>query len=143
MKSAVLIALASLALFAVPAYAAPKFSFGTDNGEYSNDGECDDPRFAGKGMTTTPLLSDDILNDASDCKAAFERGTINLRGVSDAGVPDFGDDNGEYSKDGECDDMRFKGRGMTATPLLEEDIQHDASDCADAFQKGTIELVLK
>lgn len=143
MKAAVALALASLTLFAVPAYAAPKFSFGTDGGDYTNDGECDDPRFEGKGMTTTPLLSEDILNDATDCGRAYSSGTIKLRGVSEDGVPDFGDDKGEYAKDGECDDMRFKGTGMTATPLLEEDIMHDATDCKAAFDAGTIQLILK
>lgn len=143
MKPTLVLALASLALFAVPAYAAPKFSFGTDGGDYTNDGECDDPRFEGKGMTTTPLLSDDILNDATDCGEAYASGTISLRGVSEDGVPDFGDNKGEYAKDGECDDMRFKGAGMTSTPLLEDDIMHDASDCKAAFEAGTIQLVLK
>ncbi len=143
MKPTLVLALASLALFAVPAYAEPKFSFGTDGGDYTNDGECDDPRFEGRGMTTTPLLSDDILNDATDCGEAYASGKISLRGVSEDGVPDFGDDKGEYAKDGECDDMRFKGAGMTSTPLLEDDIMHDASDCRAAFEAGTIQLVLK
>lgn len=143
MKTQVAIALATLALFALPAQAAPKFSFGTDGGEYANDGECDDPRFEGRGMTLTPLLSEDILNDASDCRAAYEAGSIQLRGIDANGVPDFGDDNGEYANDGECDDMRFKGEGMTLTPLLEEDIMHDATDCGTAYASGKIELILK
>ncbi|ODT49623.1 hypothetical protein [Devosia sp. 63-57] len=142
-SAAFAVALATLALFPIPAHAAPKFSFGTDGGEYANDGECDDPRFEGKGMTRTFLLSDDILNDATDCRAAYEAGTIRLRGIDDNGVPDFGDDKGEYANDGECDDMRFTGEGMTATPLLEEDIMHDATDCGTAYAAGKLQLILK
>ena len=55
-------------------------------------------------------------------------------------APDFGDDNGSYAKDGECDDMRFEGPGMTSTPLLDEDIKHDATDCRVAFQQGRLAL---
>ncbi len=143
MKTTLTIALASIALIAAPVQAAPDFSFGTDNGEYANDGECDDPRFEGPGMTPTVLLSDDLLNDASDCRAAFKAGTIKLRGVDENGVPDFGDDSGEYANDGECDDMRFTGSGMTATALLSDDIMRDATDCGSAYASGKIQLLLK
>ena len=57
-----------------------------------------------------------------------------------AAAPDFGDDAGKYSKDGECDDMRFEGAGMTSTPLLDSDIKHDASDCRTALQQGRLAL---
>lgn len=57
---------------------ASSVDFGTDNGQWANDGECDDPRFRGPGMTETPLLDDDIRNDASDCRAAYERGELTL-----------------------------------------------------------------
>ena len=53
---------------------------------------------------------------------------------------DFGDDASRWSNDGECDDPRFQGPGMTATPLLEEDIMHDATDCREAFERGELEL---
>ena len=52
--------------------------FGDDNGDWSNDGECDDPRFRGPGMTSTPLLDDDIKHDATDCRTAYERGDLTL-----------------------------------------------------------------
>ena len=55
-------------------------------------------------------------------------------------APDFGDDNGKYSRDGECDDMRFEGSGMTSTQLLESDVKHDATDCRVAFQQGRLSL---
>lgn len=53
---------------------------------------------------------------------------------------DFGDDNGRWSNDNECDDSRFEGAGMTATPLLEEDIGHDATDCRTAYEAGNLTL---
>lgn len=135
--------LAAIIILAAPAYAAPKFSFGDDAGTYSKDGECDDPRFDGPGMTTTPLLSDDVLHDATDCKAAWDAGRLSLRGIADDGTVDFGDDKGEYAKDGECDDLRFIGEGMTATDLLEDDIMHDATDCRTAYEGGKLQLNLK
>ena len=92
-------------------------------------------------MTLTPLLSDDVMRDATDCRTAFQRGQLTLRGVDAAGRIDFGDDTGEWANDGECDDMRFEGPGMTLTPLLFEDIMHDASDCRNAFKAGRLQLV--
>lgn len=53
--------------------------FGSDDGDWANDSECDDPRFRGPGMTGTPLLDEDIRSDASDCRAAYENGTITLK----------------------------------------------------------------
>ena len=55
-----------------------RINFGDDNGAWSNDGECDDPRFSGPGMTTTALLDEDILHDATDCRIAFEAGLLSL-----------------------------------------------------------------
>jgi len=132
-----------LALASLPVHAAPAVKFGDDASQYANDGECDDGRFAGKGMTTTPLLSDDVLHDATDCQAAYDAGRLTLRGVADDGTIDFGDDDGEWANDGECDDMRFVGPGMTTTALIDDDIMHDASDCRTAHEAGEIELRLK
>lgn len=142
-KLVVWTAAAFLAMASLSAHAAPAVSFGDDNGDYANDGECDDGRFEGKGMTSTPLLSEDVLHDASDCKAAYEAGTISLRGVADDGTVDFGDDSGEWANDGECDDMRFVGPGMTTTALIDDDIMRDASDCRTAYEAGEIKLQLK
>jgi len=52
---------------------------------------------------------------------------------------DFGDDSGEYSNDGECDDRRFFGSGMAET-LDWEDTGRDATDCRAAFQAERISL---
>lgn len=115
-------------------------NFGNDDGQWSNDGECDDGRFEGTGMTTTPLLQEDLLADATDCSTAYESGQITLVGVDANGNISFGDDSGEWSNDDECDDMRFEGPGMTTTPLLQDDIMRDASDCANAFEAGLLTL---
>ncbi len=126
-------------LLAGPAF-AQSISFGDDSGDWAQDGECDDPRFEGPGMTLTPLLSEDIMRDASDCRTAFERGRLTLRGVDPDGRIDFGDDTGNWANDGDCDDMRFAGPGMTLTPLLFDDIMHDASDCRNAYKAGRLRL---
>ncbi|WP_029041293.1 hypothetical protein [Cucumibacter marinus] len=118
--------------------------FGDDASIFSNDGECDDMRFVGPGMTDTPLLDSDVGHDATDCRTAFEKGDLTWREKVSTGETvdgiDFGDDSGTWSNDGECDDPRFEGSGMTTTPLLEEDRKRDASDCAAAYRAGTITL---
>ncbi|WDR04473.1 hypothetical protein PSQ90_08945 [Devosia rhodophyticola] len=98
----------------------------------------------------------DIGKDATDCKTAFEAGTITLRDDSD--VPeaapepatttpdvsgtqgiDFGDDLGQYPYDGDCDDPRFEG--SAAIESAEEiDTLHDATDCRAAVEAGTATL---
>lgn len=146
-----------------PQYAAP-VDFGDDSSKWANDGECDDPRFAGAGMTTTNLLESDTRRDATDCRKKFEAGEIALKEGSDGeGEPDsagatddttnqpaplansapeidFGDDASRWANDGECDDPRFAGEGMTGTRLLEEDSGHDASDCRAAVEAGKLHL---
>ena len=124
---------------------AQTIDFGDDSGQWSNDGECDDPRFEGPGMTTTPLLDSDIRADATDCRTAFKAGMLTLRSDDNpadmiVGGVNFGNDEGEWSNDGECDDMRFAGPGMTGTMLLSDDIMRDASDCRAAFQGGLLTL---
>ena len=125
--------------FTSPAF-AQSVNFGDDSSEWANDGECDDGRFTGPGLTSTPLLQEDVLADATDCSNAYKAGRLTLAGVSSDGTIDFGNDAGEWSNDGECDDMRFAGPGMTATPLLQDDIMRDATDCRDAFAAGRLTL---
>lgn len=116
--------------------------FGDDAGNFARDGECDDLRFTGDGMTATPLLPDDIFRDASDCKAAFQAGKVELNPMflrlSGAAEIEWGDDASEFARDGECDDLRFEGPGLTQTPLLSEDIGHDATDCHAAYDRGKV-----
>ncbi|MFP6828084.1 MAG: hypothetical protein VCC36_03415 [Gammaproteobacteria bacterium] len=47
--------------------------FGTDSGAWTHDGECDNPRFEGKGMASV-LLDDDLYQDASDCRNLMNKG---------------------------------------------------------------------
>jgi hypothetical protein len=126
--------------------------FGDDSSRWANDNECDDKRFIGAGMTATPLLDEDIGHDATDCRTAFEAGNLTLRDAAGNAAPqavaaapaggavDFGDDSSRWANDNECDDKRFAGPGMTATPLLDEDIGHDATDCRTAFESGRLRL---
>ncbi len=131
--------------------AGPSFSFGDDASKYSKDGECDDKRFSGPGMTSTPLLDSDVGHDATDCKSAYNQNRLTFVGENGGGQAvahgsndleriQWGDDGSKYSKDGECDDKRFTGPGMTSTPLLDSDIQHDATDCRAAYSQGRLSL---
>jgi hypothetical protein len=110
--------------------------FGDDSSEWSKDGECDDPRFQGTG-SAAETLDVDIRKDATDCKAAYDAGTVSY--IGDSGTPteiDYGDDTSEWAKDGECDDPRFSGTGV-AGELLDADLGHDATDCRAAVEAGT------
>ncbi|HSG66025.1 MAG TPA: hypothetical protein VLD39_13535, partial [Gammaproteobacteria bacterium] len=109
--------------------------FGADTGEWVFDGECDDPRFVGDGMAET-LVEADRLADATDCRALFEQGRIELRadgghkkhggnaqavalqtGIVVRGALEIGDavlEAGEY-----CDYYTFRGRpGAMAVVML-------------------------
>ena len=145
---------------ATPAFAADgPPNFGDDSGRFAKDGECDDMRFAGPGMTSTLLIDSDILHDVTDCRSAYEQGRLiylgghrearinalvssGSSGYADSGTNHimWGDDNSRFAKDGECDDNRFAGPGMTTTTLLDSDIKHDATDCRSAFDQGRIRL---
>jgi hypothetical protein len=113
--------------------------FGDDSGDWANDGECDDPRFAGPGAAAE-LVEADLMRDATDCRIAYEAGTVTLN--VDAATPaaiDFGDDSGDWANDGECDDPRFTGPGAAAE-LVEADLMRDATDCRTAYEAGTVTL---
>ncbi len=119
---------------------AQAINFGDDSSQWANDGECDDGRFTGAGLTATPLLEEDVLADATDCRNAYDAGRLTLLGVASDGQIDFGNDSGEWANDGECDDMRFAGLGMTLTPLLQDDIMRDATDCREGYAAGRLKL---
>lgn len=157
MKSAATLPVILLGLCALPAPALAQdaVDFGDDSGDYANDGECDDPRFAGEGMAAI-LLQEDRKRDASDCAALFNAGKITYIGMENrsvANVPsapppivnrvansiDFGDDSSEWANDGECDDPRFSGPGMAGI-LLSEDTRRDATDCRTLYASGRITL---
>ena len=119
-----------------------EIDFGDDSGHWANDGECDDPRFGGG-------LENHRFADASDCRAAYEAGEVTYLG-EDGGAPaepvepiiidgiDFGDDSGNWARDGECDDPRFTGSGMGVA--LDDHLMADATDCSTAYQEGTVTL---
>ncbi|UJW84170.1 hypothetical protein [Devosia sp. SL43] len=117
--------------------------FGDDSSEWANDGECDDPRFSGTG-SAAETLDADILKDATDCKAAYDAGTVTFDGgdapVATIAAVEFGDDSSEWANDGECDDPRFSGTG-SAAETLEADILKDATDCKAAYDAGTVTFV--
>ena len=115
--------------------------FGDDTGEFARDGECDDPRFQGIGMSLPSGVSGEHGHDATDCRLQYEAGRISLFGVDlDSGYIDFGDDAGEWARNGECDDPRFEGSGMDSMPL-HSDRGHDASDCRQLYDEGRIRLL--
>ncbi len=129
--------------------------FGDDSGDWSNDQECDDPRFAGPGMAPE-YRNDEPGLDATDCRNAFEDGNIwlsdgtsvpadNAPGSSTAWLNalanriDFGDDSGDWPRDGECDDPDFVGPGAVTDPY-DGNRLGDATDCRAAFIAGTVTL---
>lgn len=123
------------------AHAQQAPDFGDDASRWAKDGECDDPRFDGPGMSEGVSLDDDIGHDATDCRSAWRDGDLTLASLDASALPDFGDDASEFAKDNECDDPRFSGPGMTGTTLLQEDIKHDATDCQAAWNKGQLHLI--
>lgn len=111
--------------------------FGDDTSQWANDDECDDARFVGSGMAAG-LTVEHIGRDASDCAAHFATGSVRVSRYYDlAGPIDFGDDEGKYAFDGECDDVRFTGAYSAEMIYITDDIGHDASDCRAAYESGT------
>jgi hypothetical protein len=131
------------AFLAVPV-AAQTVNFGDDASQWANDGECDDRRFTGQKMDTE-LDNDDILHDAKDCREAYDAGLIQFvdraaaRAATVCSAIQFGQDSSEWANDGECDDYRFEGTGMSST-ISAGDIGRDASDCKRLCDMGTIFL---
>ena len=141
------LSVSALLLAGLPAPAmAQNINFGDDASQFARDGECDDMRFSGPGMTDTLLIDSDILHDGTDCRVAYEQGRLTYNGGHRNSRPrpatriQWGDDASRYAKDGECDDKRFIGAGMTTTPLLDSDIRHDATDCKVAYEQGRLQL---
>lgn len=125
---------------------AQSIQFGDNSSLWANDNECDDRRFFGQGMAPN-LDDDDILHDANDCQTAYDRGLIKLvdpeagKAATICSQIDFGDNSGEWARDGECDDYRFAGKGMNSIISI-DDIRKDASDCRRLCEAGKIYLRL-
>ncbi|MEX0964485.1 MAG: pre-peptidase C-terminal domain-containing protein [Pseudohongiellaceae bacterium] len=134
-----------IAVIAANSSAQPNDSvieFGDDTSTWANDLECDDPRFVGAGMAST-LVDSDRLHDASDCRRLFNEGSIQLIAANQAAnnaAVDFGDNYSIWAFDGQCDDPRFAGRSM-APLLVDIDMFHDAADCRELFDGGSIRLL--
>ncbi len=127
-----LVVLATCA-FAVPLSA--QVDFGDDASQWARDGECDDPRFEGEGAAET-LLDEDRGHDASDCRSLYAEGRIALHSAANDAI-DFGDDESQWARDGECDDPRFAGEGAAET-LIDADLYHDATDCRTLLNQGRV-----
>jgi len=118
--------------------------FGSDESEWSNDGECDDRRFTGAGMAAE-LSTQNIGKDATDCRDLASSGSIQLWDMTAAvqatqcSALGFGNDSGDYALDGECDDPRFEGIGA-ASVLSQSDLMADATDCSALCGYGAIAL---
>ena len=138
--SAALIAAASVAS------AQSEIKYGDNSSEWSNDGECDDRRFKGPGMSNSSgFLAEDIGHDADDCKEQYDLGRITVwlesqaQAATQCSAIDFGDDSSDWSNDGECDDMRFEGRG-SANSVVPDDTGKDANDCRALCELSVIFL---
>jgi hypothetical protein len=122
--------------------------FGDNSGPYVDDAECDDPRFSGEAVAGGARRAH-VRADAHDCQEAYAAGTARYDGELPPlfeGVfenVDFGDNEGPYIEDGECDDPRFRGHGMALPPWSVESQKHDAADCHALFEKGFIRLVVE
>ena len=76
----------------MPAMSPTVIDFGDDSGEWANDGECDDLRFAGPAMAMSPSPHD-VRRDASACRAALDAGLVSFSQVSpSAHIPADGGD---------------------------------------------------
>lgn len=122
-----------------------KVDFGDDSGRFSRDGECDDARFEGDGRSVYSGR-DHIRRDAYDCREMFDQGRVHLRSdhLEEVEPPssaemDFGDDSGRFSRDGECDDVRFDGVGRSVYEGSDH-IGRDASDCRELYEQGRLEV---
>ena len=73
-----LIAVSSAPTGPAPSQPPPTPDFGNDTSAWAMDGECDDPRFAGDEMPLI-LLDADSGHDATDCRALYDAGRIQLR----------------------------------------------------------------
>lgn len=105
--------------------AASLIAWGDDSGEYANDSECDDARFHENG-DDAPYKRQHVLRDATDCRNAFEAGSVQL-------LVDFGDNSGDYTNDDECDDNRFTGEGRSIL-TTDSQVKRDSADCIAAYR---------
>ena len=91
------------------------------------------------------FVKDDIAHDADDCREQFNQGRVSVwlevlaREATQCEAIDFGDNSSEWADDGECDDMRFEGRG-SADSVVPDDTGKDANDCRALCEQSMIFL---
>ena len=113
--------------------------FGDDSGSWPMDGDCDDPRFEGPGMSLPAGVAGERARDATDCRREHDEGRIRLYGVDlDSGLIDFGDDTGDSTRNDECNDPRFEGDIWSFTHP--DDRGHDATDCRRLYDARRVHL---
>ena len=121
--------------------------FGDNSGPFTDDGECDDPRFEGPGTAGFTFDGAEFI-DAVDCSSLYLQGALtyidpdsasNEVTVESGGI-NFGDNSSVFADDGECDDPRFEGPGA-ATPTSDFSEMRDANDCRNMFESGQVILV--
>ncbi|MEL6876790.1 MAG: hypothetical protein AAGL68_01665 [Pseudomonadota bacterium] len=135
---------AIFALTAAPSIAVADdngaIDFGDDSSEWASDGECDDARFIGAGVSSS-LITENIGRDASDCQAKFANGDAELNPLfavpTDESPIDFGDNGSDYADNGVCDDIRFTGEYASEVVYIVQDIGRDANDCRAAYEAGS------
>jgi len=133
------------ALFlAACAVTATSIDFGDNSSALANDGECDDPRFAGPGMA--PSFADvNIQRDAEDCRRLYNAAEVRLAqtqvefDIAQCNSIDYGNDASQWARDGRCDDPRFTGPGVDNI-LNDDDIGTDATDCRSLCTSGRVWL---
>lgn len=130
MKKLILLASAALAL--ASASQANTLVFGDDTSPNANNGRCDDPRFEG-ALTSNDAKVIDRFHDANDCRDLYQQGKITLAGSDNI---DFGDDSGNFTHDGECDDPRFEGSGASSAGTAGT----DATDCREQYSLGNVTI---
>ena len=60
------------------AQSSADIEWGDNTSNWANDGECDDPRFAGPGAAANNDVSD-RYHDANDCRRLYQQGELYLR----------------------------------------------------------------
>ena len=106
-----------ITLTAPPEQMVADIDFGDDLSQWSNDGECDDPRFDGEGSAVN-LTDEHMGHDATDCRSLFLDGRVIYLGddpsmdqISLDGV-DFGNNTSQWAEDGECDDPTARNSNL-------------------------------
>ena len=119
-------------------------ALGEDQGPWSSDGVCNDPRFAAdpRWRGAVDQIDEARGTDSTDCLLGYlsrQAWPIRFRPTDGDGLV-FGDDSGEWPGDSECDDPRFVGVAA-AESIGVSNLLRDASDCYEAWTNGHVTLI--